>query len=250
MIRYFIQVICFIGALVTSGLSLAESYWYSVEYILFEHQASTVQDQEPWSGTPSQIPENAVGLIPVIESPEDWTSYRRMRSDELSLSGAQRVLGRSVSYNIIDHSGWVQRIDEDLLSTPIRIQIDAPSRQVLGTLAFRRARFLHLDIDLTLNESPVTYAYSDSDMVQPTSYRLHQTRRIKTEELHYFDHPRFGVLIKVIPLTPPEPEIVLPEAGPALDPNAVSASETPTVSSESAKPDEKTQPGNQGDSAR
>ncbi|WP_049721943.1 peptidoglycan binding protein CsiV [Gilvimarinus polysaccharolyticus] len=32
-----------------------------------------------------------------------------------------------------------------------------------------------------------------------------QTRKMRSDELHYLDHPRMGILIKILPYTPPKP---------------------------------------------
>ena len=39
-------------------------------------------------------------------------------------------------------------------------------------------------------------------------YRLHETRRMRSKEIHFFDHPMFGIIVKVTPYelpAPPEP---------------------------------------------
>jgi len=43
-------------------------------------------------------------------------------------------------------------------------------------------------------------------------YRLQQSRRMRSNELHYLDHPVFGMAIKVVPYEMPEPEQVADEA--------------------------------------
>ena len=49
-------------------------------------------------------------------------------------------------------------------------------------------------------------------------FRLEEKRRIKLEELHYFDHPAFGVLLKVEKR--PEP-VVEPQPAPEIPPAPV-----------------------------
>jgi hypothetical protein len=49
-----------------------------------------------------------------------------------------------------------------------------------------------------------------------SAYRLSERRRIRSGELHYFDHPRFGVIARVTPYqAPDEPAAPGPEAEPA-----------------------------------
>jgi len=58
-----------------------------------------------------------------------------------------------------------------------------------GTLKFYLSRFLHVDVNLALSADG-----NPSD--QP--YRIVDHRRIKTQEINYFDHPKFGILLKVV----------------------------------------------------
>lgn len=60
---------------------------------------------------------------------------------------------------------------------------------VSGTIKVRLGRFLHLDTRLVF-----------TDMGQRRSYRLEQSRKMRSRELHYIDNPRFGLLVRIIPL--------------------------------------------------
>lgn len=201
----------------------AKESWYSVEYILFEHRASTVQDQEPWSGNPTGIPDQVIHVLPASVAVPEWTTFRPLSQNEMSLAGARRALNKSVTYRVLAHAGWIQSlIEDDSTPQPVLILVKGIDNQVQGTLTFRRGRFLHLDVDLTLSESPAyqrAYGADDSSLADVTRFRSQQTRRIRTEELHYFDHPRFGVLVKVLPLTPPEPATPAPQPQPGTDVN-------------------------------
>lgn len=58
-----------------------------------------------------------------------------------------------------------------------------------GTVSLTRARFLHLAADLI---------YVDPATGIPV--QLRESRRMRSNELHYLDHPRFGVLVQVSPV--------------------------------------------------
>ena len=71
-------------------------------------------------------------------------------------------------------------------------------------------RYLHLDLDLRLHlPASATQATSPEEYGVP-EIRLRQQRRMRSKELHYFDHPRFGVIALITPYEP-EPEPVLPQ---------------------------------------
>ena len=48
--------------------------------------------------------------------------------------------------------------------------------------------------------------------------RLKERRRMRSKELHYFDHPRFGVIALITPYTPPAEVPVETEIPPAAQP--------------------------------
>ncbi len=63
-----------------------------------------------------------------------------------------------------------------------------------GLIRMSRGRYLHLDTDLILR---------DINSSQP--YRIRLRRRMRSNELHYVDHPRLGILIRARPYRPAGP---------------------------------------------
>lgn len=57
-------------------------------------------------------------------------------------------------------------------------------REVEGSVALLLGRYLHLDADLLYNESG-------------RSWRLHERRRMRRDEVHHLDSPRLGILARV-----------------------------------------------------
>ena len=76
-----------------------------------------------------------------------------------------------------------------------------------GLIRLRSSRFLHLDVDfayfpeLPEEPAPDLSAAEEATSVfegQSADYvRLTESRRIKLNEIHYFDHPMFGLIIQV-----------------------------------------------------
>jgi len=87
-----------------------------------------------------------------------------------------------------------------------------------GTIKLHLGRYLHLETDLLYRSQiePLennTFFINLDDIEQPqTLFRMHQTRRMRSGELHYFDHPMFGMLVLITPYELPEPEIELEES--------------------------------------
>jgi hypothetical protein len=77
-----------------------------------------------------------------------------------------------------------------------------PLHVVDGTFTLRRERFLHADVDLGYRKTDIAPGTPPSGgTVQPAPLyvRMTQSRRLRTDELQYLDHPLFGVLFVVSP---------------------------------------------------
>lgn len=71
-------------------------------------------------------------------------------------------------------------------------------RQLQGALRFHLSRFLHIE--------PLLW-YSDvSSENQRFWVKIDQQRRMRSDELHYLDHPLFGLLVRITPWQHPEQE--------------------------------------------
>ncbi|MCF6300108.1 MAG: peptidoglycan binding protein CsiV [Proteobacteria bacterium] len=68
-----------------------------------------------------------------------------------------------------------------------------PDFTVSGKVAFSSGRFRHLHVKLNLIRV-------NEDM-ENIVYAIEEQRRIRVNTLHYFDHPAFGVIIKIYPAT-------------------------------------------------
>lgn len=106
--------------------------------------------------------------------------------DELALDRVYDRLGNARSYDRILHRGWVQPGLGRDAAVAVMIAANDGGAFVTGEVTLSLERFLHLDIDLRLD-------------VDGESHVMHQGRRLRSGETHYFDHPRFGVIALVSP---------------------------------------------------
>ncbi|RRQ20086.1 CsiV family protein [Thiohalobacter thiocyanaticus] len=78
-----------------------------------------------------------------------------------------------------------------------------------GTLTVHRSRYLHLMVDLIYQErlgpSADSSPYGEDAGIVYQPIRMQQSRRMRSEELHYLDHPRLGVIARITPVEA-EPE--------------------------------------------
>lgn len=95
--------------------------------------------------------------------------------------------------------------------------------ELIGTLQIYRSRYLHIRTNLWFSEFAENDAglcfengtdtdINEEQITQPlvksytalTNFRLVQHRRMRSSELHYLDHPRFGLLIKFTRIEKPQ----------------------------------------------
>lgn len=140
--------------------------------------------------------------------------------DALTLDEAAQKIRASGKYRLLKHFAWRQPGLDAKNAQAVRINIGKtmpiylpddlkpfkkfipasaqpqPTRTrkittttVSGTLKVRLGRFLHLDTLLVF-----------TDTENQKSYRMSQSRKMRSTEFHYIDNPRFGLLVRILPL--------------------------------------------------
>jgi hypothetical protein len=136
--------------------------------------------------------------------------FRLLRPEELQLTNQYRVISRNAqAYTALLHGGWVQPGLSESDAKPFDLAMLGATNPV-GTIRLYLSRFLHVDLDLSYQDSSAV-ASAPSSPAAPNElaevpiaprYHLSADRPTRSGELHYFDHPAFGVLIKVTPVRP------------------------------------------------
>jgi hypothetical protein len=121
---------------------------------------------------------------------------------ELELRSEYQRLSRDPAYAPLLHAGWVQAgLPED--QAPVFDLASLGTANPRGTVRLYLSRFLHVNLDLTYQApaggAPVNSGDLDEFAIAPR-YTLVNERNVRSGELHYFDHPAFGVLVKITPV--------------------------------------------------
>jgi len=170
--------------------ALAEVPQYDVEVVIFSNQNSG-SDGEHW---PTTLPDSLGTRDFAAEgqfSERPASSYR--------LDGVANALRQSRGYSVLLHTAWRQSAydSRNAVAYPVDASVQDGARRLAGQIKLVRERYLHLDVDLVL----MSAAGADGSAV----YELNEKRRIKkSSTLHYFDHPRFGMIAIVTPYQSPE----------------------------------------------
>ena len=148
------------------------------------------------------------------------------READSSLQAILRSLRRSSRFTVLSQQSWVQPIGSE--PTPVLVQ--AGQRyddrfEVEGTLSFTRSRFLHLQTNLwytvfepksgesnpflagfqsnlsdeILSQHPelVKVERERGQYFAARTHPMFQSRRMRSDELHYIDHPLFGIVVRI-----------------------------------------------------
>jgi hypothetical protein len=129
-------------------------------------------------------------------------TFRMLLPAELQLNAEYQRLARIPAYTPLLHAGWVQAgLPED--QAPVFDLATLGSLNPSGTVRLYLSRFLHVNLDLTYQGAAAASTAQPTGLDEITfapRYKLETERNVRSGELHYFDHPAFGVLVKVTPL--------------------------------------------------
>ena len=184
----------------------AAERWFTVEIIVFDDLRGEGRHTEHWPadpGEPSVDGSIELERLPGGQPDGAAHAFRLVNRSELSLSGVRDALRRSANYRPLLHTAWRLPGVGHKAARPAHVGArlgdsgadgnggERPTVQ--GTVKVSLARFLRVDLDL-LYIRPATGEVSAPDAV-PTRFRLVSERRMRSRELHYIDHPMFGILM-------------------------------------------------------
>ena len=131
--------------------------------------------------------------------------------EEFALSTEVKLINRRSHLRPLKHLSWLQVPAER--SSPNPLWITAPgnseNERITGTFGVTLGRYLHFAIDLrystaTMGFQPVPITSDSSSAIPTTGHiRFKQSRRMRSGELHYLDHPKLGVIVRIDPVTIP-----------------------------------------------
>jgi hypothetical protein len=159
--------------------------------------------------TPSNI--KAIPALEVKKSVFEIDSAR-----EFSLSTEVSKISRSRDFRVISTKSWFQNIKSKDVAELIFIDSDFfKGTRIFGFFQLYKERFLHLNTKLYLSELDPLFSQDERLIVgknifneekkldiyeeknQKVLYEVMHSKKFRSGELHYVDHPKFGMLIKL-----------------------------------------------------
>jgi len=209
-----------------------EQRYYDIEIVLFQHSAALTQLPELKDAAPHiELPEQYIQLdMPRTTENTGYLPdyyFRLLPQTEYKLSDVAEKIAASNDYRIIKHFAWRQPGLSRNIAIPILTQdniepelsseltVDGQPLPPLyaqakleGLIKVSLSRYLHIESELRFEAngipplplSPVEIAITEEPSMlkpRPTTvvYYEKQKRRMRSKELHYIDHPVFGMLV-------------------------------------------------------
>ncbi|MEM9171593.1 MAG: CsiV family protein [Pseudomonadota bacterium] len=189
---------------------------YEIELIVFEYVGGVVGSREDWdyidTGRAQKQAELDAIADALVESepipievmepdtqeptperlPLEFTPLIR---DDFLLPDIETKMRNSRDYRPIYHAAWRQVIYDAANESPLPIgRVGQPPESLTGDTSIYVSRFLHLKLDLQLTK---TRTGENGEPMAPLVYTLNERRKMRSGELHFFDHPRFGAVVLI-----------------------------------------------------
>lgn len=194
-----------------------------VEVIIFANNTAGAESE--WFPIPDEVirVEKVVdeGITPLIEE-ENESELENNQSMDLEETGPRPVeayvltdfanaIDENPDFELLNYVSWIQepvpksKTKSVSLDTPFIDSFLSEELMLAGeTSVYEIAQLLQFDIQVTYKpltdtEEAVVYLPDPVKLYTPeTSYLLSERRQIQINDIHYFDHPRFGVVFTII----------------------------------------------------
>ena len=181
---------------VCSPVVVATEKQYDIELMVFQNLVRNDQG-EVW---PVDYLESDRQDLPKLE---DQAGIIWLADTERQLGAHYQALRNSSGFRPLAYYAWRQPVLDRNFAPVVALPAsgtDSSAPYIDGTVRVSVARYLHLDLDLQLHTRSRQEEFSSEAGITPR-IRLSEQRRMRSKELHYFDHPRFGVIALIRPST-------------------------------------------------
>ncbi|MBN2647655.1 MAG: peptidoglycan binding protein CsiV [Thiotrichales bacterium] len=196
--RWFAASLLAITSMLLGNLAYAEAR-YQVEVIVFEHLGTKGWGEENWRpnlspiSTQNTTADNQFNRAPLF-----------LRPESLQMSDLARKM--QTGYRVIYHQSWSQNAPNRANGPKVLVDHYQGNSYLSGTIGLYKTRFAHLDMNLTLARTLPNSVRADfaarqgipeSQLPDQWRFQLKEKRKMANGELHYFDHPLFGALVRI-----------------------------------------------------
>lgn len=128
---------------------------------------------------------------------------------------AQKLTPRK-GYRVLLHASWIQRALPEQSAQPLYFETEAENEYspvLTGTVTLYKQRYAHINTTFNLERFipfKIRDKFARHEDLEPEllpdfwHFHLEQSRKIKPGQLHYIDHPLFGILAQIKRVKPEE----------------------------------------------
>lgn len=160
-----------------------------------DSESNLTEESDESIEEPEITREEILAQVEAFREELELTSYIMDEQNVRLPRTAERM--RSKGVHIVKHFNWHQYVPS-LSTTPEYVFFqsldDYPTEGYFGV---SKGRFIHVDIHLWIHQS------TNSLEIRNPVYEIVELRRMQREDVHYFDHPRFGILAEVVKIDLP-----------------------------------------------
>ncbi len=166
---------------------------FKVEILVFESLALKGWTEEYWPDNIDMISTNRAKFLKPLPKSQNMLNKQ-----------AAKMTGKR-GYHTLFHKSWLVQAKSKKHARQILIHNQAGST-IDGTLKFYKSRYPHVEINLELERKipeRIKQEFSEQqniaveDLPKFWRFKIKESRKLKSNELHYIDHPLFGALIQI-----------------------------------------------------
>ena len=226
------------GLLFATGLAADTARPYALEVIVFARSTPSQSIDEVFPSTAP--PMLAEGLDFEFALEAELEGLLPLPSESYVLNNSANRLRRQLGADILFHRRWIHPLLPLSDTTPwFRLTgLGRDGVRLDGMVRWSIDRFIELDADLRVTRPNERFDLDGTPL--DAVYVLQEFRKMASKDIHYLDHPAFGVIIAAeplpedFPLLQTEPELDAPEseadASPALSGDASAETATSPAS--------------------
>ncbi len=193
-----VKKIIFLLSWVGGGLCFASvgfAATYKVELLVF---TQTMPNTEVFTQTTSQLkwPEHWLEIATPAVANQNSVLVQPLTG----LNQAYSVLAHHPNYSLLLQTAWLQAIDFNQPG-PI-IHFTSPTNTLNGFISIKGGSALDLQVDAEYTHATDAARFYGKTEQRNLVYRLNEQRAVQINEIQYFDHPAFGIITLITPVTP------------------------------------------------
>ena len=202
-----------------------------LDAVELDDQTDVAQEEALDEFLPQETPQNApkLSITPYLKLLADIAEFERDLHassfrwlPDLTLVNQVKALNRQNNLRPLLHGRWRQPVPERDSPQPIYLSSGSDATSPLtqqgfakleGHVAVTVGRYLHFAPTLwyhadNLGFSPIALPVESHELVTSENQgymQLQESRRLRSGDLHYLDHPKLGIIVRIDPIEIPQP---------------------------------------------